>query len=79
MKTGAKEIQQVYPSGPNKQQKHQTPIISSIEKSLSRNCHRVRSPTNRRAIKEESKVVNRDWADRLNETESNFLDTHVGT
>ena len=35
---------------------------SSI-KSLSRNHHRVWSPTHRRAIKEESKVANRDWVD----------------
>ena len=31
--------------------------------SLSRNHHRVWSPTHRRAIKEESKVANRDWVD----------------
>ena len=39
------------------------PTISSIHKSLSRNCHRVWSPTHQRAIKEESKVAKRDWAD----------------
>ena len=39
--TGAKEIQQVNPGGPDKQPKHQAPTISSIDKSLSRNHHRV--------------------------------------
>ena len=34
-----------------------------MDKSLSRNRHRVWSPTHRRAIKEESKVANRDWVD----------------
>ena len=63
MNTGAKEIQQVNPGGPNKQSKHQAPSISSIDKSLSRNHHKVWSPTHRRAIKEESKVANRDWVD----------------
>ena len=43
--------------------KHQVPTISSIDKSLSRNRNRVWSPTHRRAIKEESKVANRDWVD----------------
>ena len=38
---GAKEIQQVNPGGPDKQPKHQAPTISSIDKSLSRNRHRV--------------------------------------
>ena len=33
LSTGAKEIQQVNPCGPNKQPKHQAPTISSIEKS----------------------------------------------
>ena len=41
LNTGAKEIQQVNPGGPNKQPKHQAPTISSIDKSLSRNLHRV--------------------------------------
>ena len=41
LNTGAKEIQQVNPSGPDKQPKYQAPIISSIDKSLSRNHHRV--------------------------------------
>ena len=31
--------------------------------SLSRNRHRIWSPTNRRAIKGESKIANRDWVD----------------
>ena len=53
----------VNPAGPDKQPKHQAPTISSIDKSLSRNRHRVWSPTHRRSIKEESKVVNRDWVD----------------
>ena len=38
---GAKEIQQVNPGGPDKQPKHQAPTISSIDKSLSWNHHRV--------------------------------------
>ena len=37
LNTGAKEIQQVNPGGPDKQPKHQAPTISSIDKSLSRN------------------------------------------
>ena len=37
--------------------------ISSIDKSLSRNRHRVWSPTHQRSIKEESKVANHDWVD----------------
>ena len=41
MNTGAKEIQQVNPGEPNEQPKYQAPIISSIDKSLSRNRHRV--------------------------------------
>ena len=63
MNTRAKEIQQVSPGGPDKQPKHQAPTISSIDKSLSRNHHRSWSPTYWRAIKEESKVANRDWVD----------------
>ena len=54
---------QVNPGGPDKQPKHQASTISSIDKSLSRNHHRVFIPTHRRAIKEESKVANRDWVD----------------
>ena len=56
-------IQQVNPGRPNKQPKYHAPTISSINKSLSRNRHRVWSPTQGRAIKEESKVANRDWVD----------------
>ena len=41
LNTTAKEIQQVDPGGPDKQPKHQAPTISSIDKSLSRNPHRV--------------------------------------
>ena len=63
LNTGAKEFQQVNPGGPDKQPKHQAPTISSIDKSLSRNHHRVWSSTHRRAIKEESKVANHDWVD----------------
>ena len=63
LNTGAKEIQQVNPGGPDKQPKHQAPTISSIDKSLSQNHHRVWSPTHQRAIKEESKIANRDWVD----------------
>ena len=51
------------PGGPDKQPKHQAPTISSIDKSLSRKRHRVWSPTHRRAIKEETKVANRDEVD----------------
>ena len=40
MNTGAKEIQQVNPGGPDKQPKHQAPTISSIDKSLRRNTFR---------------------------------------
>ena len=32
-----------------------------VDKPLSRNLHRVLSPTHQRAINEESKVTNRDW------------------
>ena len=39
LNTGAKEIQQVNPSGRDKQ--HQAPTISSIDKSLRRNRQRV--------------------------------------
>ena len=56
-------MQQVNSGGPYKQPKHQAHLISSIDKSLSQNRHRVWSPTHWRAIKEESKVANRDWAD----------------
>ena len=41
LNTGAKEIQQVNSAGPDKHPKHQAPTISSIDKSLSRNHHRV--------------------------------------
>ena len=50
------------PDALNKQPKHKAPTISSIDKSLSRNRHRVLSPTHGRAIKEENKVANR-WVD----------------
>ena len=63
LNTRAKEIQQVNPGRTDKQPKHQTPTISPIEKSESRNCHRVWSSTHRRAIKEKSKVANGDWVD----------------
>ena len=63
LNTGAKEIQQINPGEPDKQPKHQAPTISSIDKSLRWNRHRVWSPTHRRAIKEESKVADRDWVD----------------
>ena len=56
-------MQQVNPEGPDKQLKHQAPTISSIDKYLSQNHHRVLSLTHRPAIKEESKVANRDWVD----------------
>ena len=39
---------------------HQAPTILSIDMSLSRNRHRVLSPTHRCAIKEESKVATRE-------------------
>ena len=57
----SKEIQQVNPSRPDKQPKHQAPTISSIDKSLSLNHHF--SLTHQRAIKEESKVANRGRVD----------------
>ena len=41
LNTGATEIQRVNPSGPANSQKHQAPTISSIDKFLSRNRHRV--------------------------------------
>ena len=41
LNAGVKEIQQVNPGGPDKQPKHQAPTISSIDKSLSQNRHRV--------------------------------------
>ena len=37
--------------------------MSSVDKTLSRNRHRIWSPTYRRATKEESKVANLDWVD----------------
>ena len=37
LNTGAKEIQQVDPDGPDKQPKHQAPTISSKDKSSSLN------------------------------------------
>ena len=40
-----------------------TTAKSSIDKSLSQNCHRVLSPTHKCTLKEESKVANRDWVD----------------
>ena len=45
------------------QTQHQNLTLSYIDKSLSQNRHRVRGPTRGRAIKEESKVANRDWVD----------------
>ena len=41
LNTGAKEIQQVNPGGPDNRQANQAPTISSIDQSLSRNRHRV--------------------------------------
>ena len=41
LNTRVKEIQQVNPGGPDKQPKYRAPTISSIDKSLSRNHHRV--------------------------------------
>ena len=63
LNTRAEEIQKVNPSGPDNQPKHQAPTISSIDKSLSLNRHRVWSPTYQHEIKEESKVANPDWVD----------------
>ena len=63
MNTGAKEIQQANPGRPDKQPKHQASNILSIDKSPSRNRHRVRSTTHQHAIKEESKATNRDRTD----------------
>ena len=45
----------------DKRPNHQASTISSIDKSLSQNHHRVWSPNHQRAIKEESKVANHDW------------------
>ena len=39
------------------------PTISSIDKSISRNRHGVCNLTHRRAIKEESKIDDRDFVD----------------
>ena len=61
-KTGAKEIHQVNPCGSNNSQSIRPKHLIKA-KSLNRNHHRARSPTHRRAIKEESKVANRDWVD----------------
>ena len=41
MNMGANEIEQVNPRGPDKQPKHQTPTILSVDKSLSPYHHRV--------------------------------------
>ena len=49
--------------GPSNSQSISSLLISSIDKSSSRNHHRVWSQIHRRAIKEESKVANRDWVD----------------
>ena len=51
------------PRWAGQQPKHQVPTISSKDKSLSRNRRRVWSSIHRRAIKEKSKVANRDWVD----------------
>ena len=56
-------MKQVNTGALDKQPKHQAPTISSINKSLSRNRNIVYSPTHWRAIKEVSKVANRDWVD----------------
>ena len=48
-------MRKVNPGGPDNSQ-----TISPIDKSLSRNRHRVWSLTHGLAIKEESKVVSRD-------------------
>ena len=48
---------------PTNSQSIRPPTISSIDKSLSRNHHRVRSQTHRHAIKVESKVANHDLVD----------------
>ena len=41
LNTGAKEIQQANPDGPDKQPKHQAPTIPPTDKSQSQNRHRV--------------------------------------
>ena len=61
--TPGRQIKQSKPRWAWKHPKHQAPTISSIDKSSSLNLHRVWSPTNQRAIKEESKVANRNWID----------------
>ena len=58
--TGAKETQQLNPGGPSNGQKSSGPNqLKQI--ALCRGHHWVWRPTHRRAIKEGSKVINRDW------------------
>ena len=56
---GAKEIQQLNPGGPNQRQIIK-PQPTSL-KVLGQSHHEVWGPTRRRAIKEGSKVLNRNW------------------
>ena len=61
--TGAKEIQQLNPGGPNNKQKSSGPNqLKQI--ALCRGHHWVWRPVHRRAIKEGSKVINRDWVNQ---------------
>ena len=47
------------------QAQHYALTLSSIDKYLSKNRHRVLGLTSPRAMKEESNVANRDWNDHL--------------
>ena len=57
--TGANENQQLNPGGPSNRQKKLLPQPTKIN-SLMSGVHWVWRPTHRRAIKEVSKVINRD-------------------
>ena len=62
--TGAKENQQLNPGGPSNRQKSSGPNqLKWI--ALCRGHHWVWRPTHRHAIKEGSKVINRDWVKHL--------------
>ena len=59
----SKRNQKAYPQWVRLQTHHQALTLSSKDIFLSRNRHRVWSLTHLGAIKEESKVANRDWVD----------------
>ena len=59
--TGAEENQQLNPGGPSNRQK--SPGPNQLKQTAPRRGHhRARRPTHRRATKEGSKAINRDWA-----------------